>query len=51
MLTLGIRAQALGVQESEDGGITLTSKKVGNPQQPGSNIVTTTWGPNASNRK
>lgn len=50
-VNFGIGTQALGVQASEDGGITVTSKKTDNAHQPGPNATTTTFGPNTSNRK
>lgn len=44
-------AQALGVQPAENGGVTVISKKPGNPQQPSKNEVAVTYGPNTSTRK
>ncbi|KAK2761393.1 hypothetical protein FQN54_001915 [Arachnomyces sp. PD_36] len=43
--------KAIGVQASEEGGVTLTSKKADNAHQPGQNVTTTTFGPNTGNRK
>ncbi|KAJ5612385.1 hypothetical protein N7510_005579 [Penicillium lagena] len=43
--------KALGVQPAENGGVTVISKKPGNPQQPGKNEVSVTYGPNTSTRK
>ncbi|KAF9892195.1 hypothetical protein FE257_002601 [Aspergillus nanangensis] len=43
--------KAFGVQATEDGGVVAISKKPGNSQQPGQNVVSVTWGPKASTRK
>ncbi|CAG8901907.1 unnamed protein product [Penicillium egyptiacum] len=42
--------KAIGVQATEN-GVAVTTKKPSNPQQPGQNLVTVTYGPRTSNRK
>jgi large subunit ribosomal protein L28e len=43
--------QALGLEASENGGISLIAKNASNTQNPAKNIRTTTFGPHTSNRK
>ncbi|PWY71508.1 ribosomal protein L28e [Aspergillus sclerotioniger CBS 115572] len=43
--------KAVGVQATENGGVVVISKKPSNPQQPAKNVVSVTYGPNASTRK
>ncbi|RJE21252.1 60S ribosomal protein L28 [Aspergillus sclerotialis] len=43
--------KAVGVQATENGGVVVLTKKPSNPQQPGKNLVSVTYGPNASSRK
>ncbi|CAK42177.1 probable 60S ribosomal protein L28e [Aspergillus awamori] len=43
--------KAVGVQATENGGVAVITKKPSNPQQPAKNVVTVTYGPNASTRK
>ena len=43
--------QAVGVQGTENGAVTVTTKKPSNPQQPGKNEVTVTYGPKTATRK
>ncbi|OOQ91503.1 putative 60S ribosomal protein L28e [Penicillium brasilianum] len=43
--------KAVGVQSAENGGVTVTAKKPGNPQQPAQNQVTVTYGPKTATRK
>ncbi|KAJ5570362.1 uncharacterized protein N7459_009792 [Penicillium hispanicum] len=43
--------KAVGVQGAENGAVTVTTKKPGNPQQPGKNEVTVTYGPKTGTRK
>ncbi|GES63351.1 60S ribosomal protein L28 [Aspergillus terreus] len=43
--------KAVGVQATENGGVAVLSKKPGNPQQPGKNLVTVTYGPSTGTRK
>ncbi|OQD78627.1 hypothetical protein PENDEC_c001G05845 [Penicillium decumbens] len=43
--------KAIGVQDAENGDITVTTKKPSNPHQPGKNLVTVTYGPKTSTRK
>ena len=43
--------QAIGIQGSENGAVTVTTKKPGNPQHPGKNEVTVTYGPRTATRK
>ncbi|KGO37583.1 Ribosomal protein L28e [Penicillium expansum] len=42
--------KAVGVQATEN-GVAVTTKKPSNPQQPGQNLVTVTYGPSTSTRK
>ncbi|KAJ5972657.1 uncharacterized protein N7479_002575 [Penicillium vulpinum] len=42
--------KAIGVQATEN-GVAVTTKKPSNPQQPGQNLVTVTYGPKTSTRK
>jgi hypothetical protein len=51
LLTILCLLQAVGVQSTENGGIAVTTKKPGNPQQPGQNQVTVTYGPKTATRK
>ncbi|RAK96431.1 60S ribosomal protein L28 [Aspergillus ibericus CBS 121593] len=43
--------KAVGVQATENGGVVVITKKPSNPQQPAKNVVSVTYGPNASTRK
>ncbi|PYH98921.1 ribosomal protein L28e [Aspergillus ellipticus CBS 707.79] len=43
--------KAVGVQPTENGGVVVITKKSSNPQQPAKNVVSVTYGPNASTRK
>ncbi|KAJ5279892.1 hypothetical protein N7478_005264 [Penicillium angulare] len=43
--------KAIGVQSDENGGVTVTTKKAGTPQQPGKTFVTVNYGPKTSTRK
>lgn len=43
--------KALGLQPSENGGVTLIAKNASNTNQPAKTIRTVTYGPNTSNRK
>ncbi|KAB8237853.1 hypothetical protein ETB97_012898 [Aspergillus alliaceus] len=43
--------KAIGVQPTENGGVTVITKKTGNVQQPTKNIVRVSFGPKASTRK
>ncbi|KAJ5099130.1 hypothetical protein N7532_006131 [Penicillium argentinense] len=43
--------KAVGVQATENGGVAVTTKKPSNPQQPGKNQVTVSYGPNTATRK
>ncbi|PWY64299.1 ribosomal protein L28e [Aspergillus heteromorphus CBS 117.55] len=43
--------KAVGVQPTENGGVVVLTKKTSNPQQPAKNVVSVTYGPNASTRK
>ncbi|GKZ97211.1 hypothetical protein AnigIFM59636_011964 [Aspergillus niger] len=43
--------KAVGVQATENGGVAVITKKPSNPQQPAKNVVTVTYGPNASTLK
>ncbi|KAJ5504684.1 hypothetical protein N7463_007558 [Penicillium fimorum] len=42
--------KAVGVQATEN-GVAVTTKKPSNPNQPGQNLVTVTYGPKTSTRK
>ncbi|KAK5787492.1 hypothetical protein VI817_009989 [Penicillium citrinum] len=42
---------AIGVQGTENGGVSVTTKKPSNPNQPGKNFVTVNYGPNTATRK
>lgn len=39
------------MQATENGGVSVTTKKPSNPQQPGKNTVTVTYGPKTGTRK
>ncbi|KAJ5127519.1 hypothetical protein N7448_008298 [Penicillium atrosanguineum] len=43
--------KAVGVQATENGDVAVTTKKPSNPQQPGKNQVTVTYGPKTATRK
>ncbi|KAJ5231310.1 60S ribosomal protein L28e [Penicillium citrinum] len=43
--------KAIGVQGTENGGVSVTTKKPSNPNQPGKNFVTVNYGPNTATRK
>lgn len=43
--------QALGLQPTEEGGVTFIAKNASNTNKPAKNIRTVTYGPNTSNRK
>ncbi|KAE8144550.1 ribosomal L28e protein family-domain-containing protein [Aspergillus avenaceus] len=43
--------KAVGVQPTENGGVVVVTKKPSNPQQPAKNVVSVSYGPNASTRK
>lgn len=43
--------QAIGVQGTENGGVTVTTKKTSAPQQPAKTFVNVNYGPKTSTRK